>query len=350
MPERVTGKPHIFIGSSGRARIVAEAIQYSLRDVADGQPWTQNVFEQTEPFLTSLINEGDRADFAILVMTPDDFVEVRDQSVWVPRDNVVFELGLFLGKLGPQRTFVLFEESPKNVKLPTDLLGVTFSPFKRLSGPDFEREIQLACFPIAQRIRQHGLRIDNQSGELLITRERVSEPDLGLRWSDIEKRCHDDLLVAGWSCANVISPRTRDLFKSLCDSGRNVRILVLHPDVFKGNTFEMGPVCNISTEHVGVDALKAVELIEGIRQMMNSDARSKFQVKGTKWFMSWSAVAVDMTRPEGFVQVELYHYQNPYKIAVHLDKRLNLILKQRSPFHLGFVESLESMWRNAIPL
>jgi len=350
MPDQKTVKPHIFIGSSSQAKIVAEAIQYSLRDVAQGQPWTQNVFEQTEPFLTSLLNEAEKADFAILVMTPDDFVKVRDQAVWVPRDNVIFELGLFLGKLGPNRTFVVLQESGETPKLPTGLLGVTFSLFKKVSDADIEREIQSACFPIAQKVRQYGLRTNNQSGELLITRERLTEPELRLRWNDIEKRCQEDLLIAGWSCANVISPKTRDLFKELCESKRSVRLLVLHPDVFKGNRFEMGPICNISTAHVETDALKAVGLIDDIRKIMSSDAQRRFHVKGTKWFMSWSAVGVDMMRPGGFVQVELYHYQNPYKIPVHLDKRPNLILDQRSSFHLGFAESLETMWNHAITL
>lgn len=63
-------------------------------------------------------------DFAILLLTADDTTASRGRRKASPRDNVVFELGLFMGSLGRDRTFVV---SPKGVdlKLPTDLLGLT---------------------------------------------------------------------------------------------------------------------------------------------------------------------------------------------------------------------------------
>ena len=44
----------------------------------------------------------DRFDFAILVLTADDLVASRDVLSTAPRDNVLFELGLFMGGLGPK--------------------------------------------------------------------------------------------------------------------------------------------------------------------------------------------------------------------------------------------------------
>jgi predicted nucleotide-binding protein len=123
-------RSHLFIGSSAEGEIVAKAVQYALRGVAEGQVWTQGVFAQTESFLHSLLSEVGKADFAVLVMTPDDLIESRGKTNWVPRDNVIFELGLFLSKLGPERTFVLFQEGRGPLKLPSDLLGITFSPIR----------------------------------------------------------------------------------------------------------------------------------------------------------------------------------------------------------------------------
>jgi hypothetical protein len=37
--------------------------------------------------------------FAVLVLTPDDLVRGRKIGTFGPRDNVVFELGLFMGRL-----------------------------------------------------------------------------------------------------------------------------------------------------------------------------------------------------------------------------------------------------------
>jgi predicted nucleotide-binding protein len=57
-------------------------------------------------------------------MTADDMTVSRGLRKKTPRDNVVFELGLFMGAIGRDRTFIV---SPRknDLKLPTDLLGVT---------------------------------------------------------------------------------------------------------------------------------------------------------------------------------------------------------------------------------
>jgi hypothetical protein len=64
-------------------------------------------------------------DFAILVLTPDDVTESRGDSEKSPRDNVLFELGLFMGRLGRERTFIVCDRSTK-LRLPSDLAGISF--------------------------------------------------------------------------------------------------------------------------------------------------------------------------------------------------------------------------------
>jgi predicted nucleotide-binding protein len=73
--------------------------------------------------LESLLAALQDSEFAIFVLTADDKTEQRDKFGMTPRDNVIFELGLFLGRLGPGRTFMV---RPRGVDLllPTDLLGV----------------------------------------------------------------------------------------------------------------------------------------------------------------------------------------------------------------------------------
>ena len=63
-------------------------------------------------------------DYAIFVFTPDDLIQDHDKQAAVPRDNVVFEAGLFIGQLTRFKTFVV-QPYGKNVQLPTDLNGLT---------------------------------------------------------------------------------------------------------------------------------------------------------------------------------------------------------------------------------
>lgn len=123
-------KPRVFIGSSSEGRQVARAIGSWLdRDkCAETKVWDEEVFDYNRGYLEELMMELDKYDFAIMVMTPDDIVESRDQSKAAPRDNVVFECGLFMGRIGRERTFIVCD-SRIEMKLPSDLAGVTLASY-----------------------------------------------------------------------------------------------------------------------------------------------------------------------------------------------------------------------------
>jgi predicted nucleotide-binding protein len=104
-------RPSVFIGSSTEGLAVAEAIQQALDRTADVELWTQGVFDLSYSYLESLLKALDTADFAILVLTPDDVVSSRRSQTPAPRDNVLLELGLFMGRLGRERCFFVYEQS-----------------------------------------------------------------------------------------------------------------------------------------------------------------------------------------------------------------------------------------------
>ena len=94
--------PSLFIGSSSEGLPIAYALQAELDAVCEPLVWSQGVFAPTGTTIGSLLLEkAQNSDFAALVVTPDDLVVTRDAQVAVARDNVIFELGLFLGALGP---------------------------------------------------------------------------------------------------------------------------------------------------------------------------------------------------------------------------------------------------------
>ncbi len=116
-------KPSLFIGSSNEGLDVAREVEFHLQDVTEVTIWNEGLFKLGHSYLESLINSLDRFDFAILILTPDDLVTSHDISSQGPRDNVMFELGLFMGRLGRSRTFVLYD-SDKEMKIPSDLSGI----------------------------------------------------------------------------------------------------------------------------------------------------------------------------------------------------------------------------------
>jgi hypothetical protein len=117
-------KAKVFVGSSSEGLRVADEVALLLRPSADVTVWQDDMFRPSRNYLQTLIDALDQHDFAILVLTGDDQIESRGEGQLGPRDNVLFELGLFMGHLGPERTFFVKEkEAP--LKMPSDLAGIT---------------------------------------------------------------------------------------------------------------------------------------------------------------------------------------------------------------------------------
>ena len=121
-------KPRIFLGSSGKQRKLLDALTRGLEDVARVEPWTTS-FNPGTSTLERLLELTREVDFAAFVFARDDWTAAgppaADPSAGgqaSPRDNVVFEAGLFGGVLGMRRTFIIHASG---AKLPTDLLGLT---------------------------------------------------------------------------------------------------------------------------------------------------------------------------------------------------------------------------------
>ncbi len=125
--------PDVFIGSSSEAVAEATCVQRALlRRPLTCKLWTEGVFQLSSTTMESLTRAARQCDFAVLFLTPDDMTSSRGRQKASPRDNVVFELGLFMGALGRDRTYVVMPRGA-DLKLPTDLLGLTLAPYA--AGP-----------------------------------------------------------------------------------------------------------------------------------------------------------------------------------------------------------------------
>ena len=118
-------KPRLFVGSSTEGLDVAYAIQANLDFDAEVTVWPQDVFRLSSSAIDDLLRVLETNDFGVFVFTPDDLIKMKGTEVPAARDNVVFELGLFIGRLGKERTFIVIPRGPNDLHLPTDLTGIT---------------------------------------------------------------------------------------------------------------------------------------------------------------------------------------------------------------------------------
>jgi len=149
-------KPRIFIGSSTEGLYAAEYIKRFFSADYDCVIWNEDVFKFNKSFLETLLNSASLFDFGFLVFTKDDVAISRESVFETARDNVIFEYGLFLGRLGIDRAFVVVEEG---AKIPSDFLGYTLTQMKTEKTGDGKVKIDVVQF--ASELEKLKLQIDD---------------------------------------------------------------------------------------------------------------------------------------------------------------------------------------------
>jgi predicted nucleotide-binding protein with TIR-like domain len=170
-------KPRIFLGSSGKQEKLIQALTRGLEDIAHVQPWTTS-FSPGTTTLERLLELTHEVDFAAFVFARDDWTTKdapradSEAGQASPRDNVVFEAGLFGGVLGMRRTFILHAEG---AKLPSDLLGLTCVRYDGASSPS---EVKVMNQKIRDAIESEGRlsRIEGLWWQFSLTERTVGEP------------------------------------------------------------------------------------------------------------------------------------------------------------------------------
>ena len=171
-------KPRIFLGSSAKQAKLVQALTRCLEDAAHVEPWTTS-FNPGTSTLERLLELTREVDFAAFVFAQDDWTtnsSAREPAPTPgqasPRDNVVFEAGLFGGVLGMRRTFILHASG---AKLPTDLLGLTSV---RYDGSTTAAVMKVVCQKIRTAIEDEGrlTRIEGAWWEFALTQRSEKEP------------------------------------------------------------------------------------------------------------------------------------------------------------------------------
>jgi predicted nucleotide-binding protein len=151
-------RPLLFLGCSVESLTIAQEIQLCLKhDDVEVVVWTDGVFGPSGVPLDDLLKMVNESDFAVFIISPDDEVTSRKQEYNAPRDNTVFELGLFMGKLERSRTFIV-KEDKSDVKIPTDLLGITPLTYVLRKGSNLRTALAPVCTELRKVVGELGVR------------------------------------------------------------------------------------------------------------------------------------------------------------------------------------------------
>src|SRR5438132_1233193 len=169
-------KPRIFLGSSGKQQKLLQALTRGLEGVAHVDPWTTS-FHPGTTTLDRLLELTHEVDFAAFVFAQDDWTTATSPRALAsgqasPRDNVVFEAGLFGGALGMRRTFIIHASGSK---LPSDLLGLTCVRYGEAMTPS---EMRVVNQKLRKAIENEGrvARIEGFWWQFSLTERGPREP------------------------------------------------------------------------------------------------------------------------------------------------------------------------------
>jgi CRP/FNR family transcriptional regulator, cyclic AMP receptor protein len=151
-------EPIVFIGSSAEGLVIGEHVHdYLAKKPVVPRLWSKGVFQASKTTIENLVIQAHESDFAALVLTADDMTFSRGSTIASPRDNVIFELGLFMGSLGRERVFIL---KPKglDIRIPSDLLGVIWLEYLRGGRAPKARRLRPLCTGLIKTIAKLGPR------------------------------------------------------------------------------------------------------------------------------------------------------------------------------------------------
>jgi hypothetical protein len=160
----------MFIGSSKERLAIARSLKHVLAGFIEATVWDEAEFALGESILEGLIKAAEQYDFALFVFGQDDSLVIRGTTVPTVRENVLFELGLFIGRVGIGRAFWLSPNGPKAPDTIADLQGIIHLGFDEpdpKSADAIPASLIPACDRIEAQVKRLGPRNDRAIEELL---------------------------------------------------------------------------------------------------------------------------------------------------------------------------------------
>lgn len=148
----------IFIGSSSESMEVAKNVAQNLSDSGYTPLRWWKEFPPGSITIDRLLEISNSVDGAIFVLQGDDKGWYRGEGTVFPRDNVILEYGLFLSRLGREKTLILKDDA---AKIPSDINSVSYERISvdletvaERAVKHFTRQFEDGLPPILDAIRQ----------------------------------------------------------------------------------------------------------------------------------------------------------------------------------------------------
>lgn len=315
MPPR--NRPSMFIGSSAEGLHIARAIQVEMDHECEVEIWHQGAFGLMGGTLESLVIASERFDFATFVVVPDDTTTSRRRKLAIARDNVIFELGLFIGAIGRSRTFMVYDRSNRP-NLPTDLAGVTPATFEPHKSGNLVASVGAACTTIKTAVTRLGARPANS--QALQAYARRPPQTLGEELHGVKEAWF------AWHAGSVKLAQG-----DLLHSSRSLRVVLTKPGS-KALT-ELGKVANLNGAQMSKDVRALTKLL----------VAAGHQVAWLDRFIGSSLIIANPTSKDAWARVEAL-----LAFAAPAQRPSVVFRKATNPDSFAVaVDSFEAMWKLA---
>ncbi|MCP5130739.1 MAG: nucleotide-binding protein [Pseudomonadales bacterium] len=168
-------KPRMFVASSVESLDVADAINVYFDHAAEVTVWRHG-FKLSTDSIASLQARALASDFAVFVFTPDDVTTIRQHNEPTVRDNVLFELGLFIGAIGKERCFIV-KPRGADLHIPTDLIGLAPADYDgNRSDGNLPAAVNAPCTHIKSHIEELGILLPGAREKVASKKPKYSYP------------------------------------------------------------------------------------------------------------------------------------------------------------------------------
>lgn len=300
MDNRTQPRSKVFVGCSKERLDIAKALENNIHAsrVAIVHSWHRDTSTLSQFFLDDIRKKANEVDFAIFIFSADDITNSRNVQQLSPRDNVVFEAGLFIGILGRDRVFILAPEEQR-IKQPTDLLGITFGFY---DNPRTGDNLNSLIAPITNQIEDIVRRVGPRQTKPNLSVDpffQQAYPTLNDAVPDIKQACKEaiDLKILSNHGPSVIGTDNSIISTAELESYTNLkklRVILLSAD---SRWVTSGLAARRERESVGeyVEELRASQkLVElGLRRMIRHLPNIK---SGIRYFMgepNWKLIMTD---------------------------------------------------------